>query len=142
MTEELVTLKVDSHRDVPENFTGIVLWPSGSKQWFKNGQLHRVDGPANEYDYGRKEWWVNGNRHREDGPAVEWEDGTHVWYWNGDCIACDDELLLLKGNYIAVERGIPTGVMFGELKLTKAKLLTAEGTVFVWDNLPGMEPVQ
>lgn len=34
------------------------------------GVLHRVDGPAIEWNNGAIEWWLNGNRHREDGPAL------------------------------------------------------------------------
>jgi hypothetical protein len=45
----------------------------------------------------------------------------------------------LRRDHIVVERGIPTNVKFGKLKLTHAKLLTAKGTVFVYDNLPGLE---
>lgn len=41
------------------------------KEWFYNGFLHRVNGPAVEFINGTKEWWVNGKLHREDGPAIE-----------------------------------------------------------------------
>ena len=53
------------------------------KFWFKNGKLHREDGPAIENARGYKEWYIDGNRHREDGPAVEFADGTKLWYKNG-----------------------------------------------------------
>lgn len=33
-----------------------------SKRWYKNGRLHREDGPAIEYSSGAKEWWLN-NKH-------------------------------------------------------------------------------
>jgi len=32
---------------------------------------------------GRKEWWKDGVLHREDGPAVVWADGTQEWWVNG-----------------------------------------------------------
>ena len=32
----------------------------GGKRWFKNGQLHREDGPAVEYSNGYKRWYKNG----------------------------------------------------------------------------------
>ena len=48
--------------------------------WFKDGKLHREDGPAVENrDY--KAWYLNGLLHREDGPAVE-DDGRKIWYLN------------------------------------------------------------
>jgi len=54
------------------------------KEWLKNGQLHREDGPAVIYKNGDKMWCYNGKLHREDGPSVEWEDGTiKYWYYYG-----------------------------------------------------------
>ena len=32
----------------------------GGVVWYKDGLLHRTDGPAVEYPNGSKEWWVNG----------------------------------------------------------------------------------
>ena len=55
----------------------------GSKFWYLNGQRHREDGPAVEYDNGSKFWYLNGKLHREDGPAVEWSNGSKEWYLNG-----------------------------------------------------------
>jgi hypothetical protein len=56
----------------------------GNKEWYLNGERHRVDGPAIEWADGHKEWWLNGKLHREDGPAVEWADGTKEWWLNGE----------------------------------------------------------
>ena len=52
---------------------------------YKNelGQLHREDGPAQEWDDGSKVWFINGLRHRVDGPAIEWSSGCKRWYING-----------------------------------------------------------
>lgn len=36
----------------PEDFTGIAIWPNGTKAWYVNGKLHRMDGPAVEYPNG------------------------------------------------------------------------------------------
>ena len=60
-----------------------VEWEDGTKHWYENGCLHRLDGPAVEYDGGLKAWYVNGKRHRVDGPAIEWPDGEKEWYVNG-----------------------------------------------------------
>jgi hypothetical protein len=71
--------------------------------WYKNGQLHREDGPAikdvvyktavrnhrgNTHDLivvepGSEEWWLNGVRHRVGGPAITYKDGSKKWYRNG-----------------------------------------------------------
>jgi len=54
----------------------------GNKFWIKNGALHRVDGPAEEWANGSKLWHVNGKKHRVDGPAVILVDGTKQWFLN------------------------------------------------------------
>jgi hypothetical protein len=104
-----------SSKAVPVDYTGCVQYPNGNKQWFVKGKLSRKDGPVTEAVNGYKEWILD------------------------SCFFTNDRLLRLKGNYIVVERGIPTNNDFGNLKLTKAKLLTAEGIVFVYDSLPGIE---
>jgi hypothetical protein len=45
----------------PDNFTGIVEEPDGSKRWCLNGLLHKVDGHAVEWYNGNKFWCLNGN---------------------------------------------------------------------------------
>jgi hypothetical protein len=55
----------------------------GSKEWWLNGNLHRIDGPAVERADGTKMWWLEDKRHRSDGPAVECADGTKTWWLNG-----------------------------------------------------------
>ena len=56
---------------------------NGDKFWFKNGKLHREDGPAMEYANGDKYWFKDGKRHREDGPAIENTNG-YKDYWHND----------------------------------------------------------
>jgi len=56
----------------------------GAKEWSLNGKLHRVDGPAIEYQNGAKFWWLNGEVHRVDGPACEHSNGDKHWYLNGE----------------------------------------------------------
>lgn len=65
-----------------------VIWPSGTEFWFKNGERHRLDGPAFiDYEYGHEEWWVNGHPHRLDGPAVIFSNGSEKEWWEyGKCI--------------------------------------------------------
>ncbi len=77
-----MTIKVKRWRDIPENYTGIVEYADGTKEWFLNGEYHRTDGPAIEYPNGIKWWYLNGERHRTDGPAIEYPDGRRYWYLN------------------------------------------------------------
>ena len=50
--------------------------------WYRNGKLHREDGPARELYSGTKMWYQNGERHRENGPAYEGINGDQSWYIN------------------------------------------------------------
>ncbi len=46
----------------------------------REGDLHREDGPAREYNTGTKAWFINGKFHRTDGPAIEFYNGEKRWY--------------------------------------------------------------
>ena len=56
---------------------------NGTKHYYKNDQLHRLDGPAIEYANGDKYWHKDGMLHREYGPAVERVNGDKEWYIEG-----------------------------------------------------------
>ena len=60
-----------------------VEWENGTKDWQVNGKPHRLDGPAVEHTNGNKEWWVNGKLHRIDGAAIEWSNGDKEWWIEG-----------------------------------------------------------
>ena len=51
----------------PWNFTGIIKYGYGDKEWWVNGKIHRLDGPAIEWHDGTKSWWLN------DKPTTELE---------------------------------------------------------------------
>ena len=59
-----------------------VIWPHGTKLWYRHEQLHRELGPAVIFSNGTEEWYRHGARHRDDGPAVIWTDGTEEWWLN------------------------------------------------------------
>jgi hypothetical protein len=64
-----------------------IIDKNGTKRWFnKDGQAHRVDGPAVESVTGQTQWWSEGVLHREDGPAVEGANNSFAWYYNGHLI--------------------------------------------------------
>jgi hypothetical protein len=65
-----------------ETYT-VKVYENGTRHWYQNDKLHRLDGPAVESSIGTNEWYQNGLRHREDGPAVEYTDGHCFWYQNG-----------------------------------------------------------
>lgn len=98
------TIKLENIDQVPSDYTGIVIFNSGSKFWFKDGKRHRIGGPAVEYEdrekfWCTKEWWVDGGLHRIDGPAVEWKTGFVIWGVDGkeyDKEMLDGNLFLKK----------------------------------------------
>jgi len=55
----------------------------GTKRWYQNGLIHRLDGPAVEPVTGSKFWCQNGILHRLDGPAVECANGHKQWWIEG-----------------------------------------------------------
>jgi hypothetical protein len=52
----------------------------GSQFWYKDGKLHREDGPAVIFKNGGKQWYKYSKRHREDGPAVIVYNGDKYWF--------------------------------------------------------------
>ena len=53
------------------------------KRWYKDGKLHREDGPAVELTDGYKGWYKDNQYHREDGPAREFNNGYKEWWYKG-----------------------------------------------------------
>jgi hypothetical protein len=45
-------------------------YSNGDKEWYLDGRLHRIDGPAIERANGHKEWWLD---HEE----VPWQQVYH-----------------------------------------------------------------
>jgi hypothetical protein len=62
---------------------GMIEHPDGFKAWYRDGQLHRDDGPAIEHQDGYKAWYRDGQLHRDDGPAIEHPNGYKEWYRDG-----------------------------------------------------------
>ena len=65
-------------------------WANGSKFWYQNNQLHRLDGPAREWANGDKFWYQNGQLHRLDGPAIEETNGNKFWFLHGQQYTYDE----------------------------------------------------
>jgi len=66
---------------VPENYTGIVELESGTKIWYKNGNLHREDGPAVVWINGNKSWYL---------------DGKYIWYSEYNKLDFTNKIILSK----------------------------------------------
>ncbi len=68
--------------DLGEQLRPHVL-PDGTELWYRNGELHREDGPAVVWPNGYQVWCQNDQRHRKDGPAIVWPDGRQEWWQHG-----------------------------------------------------------
>ena len=56
---------------------------NGTRRWFVNQQLHRLDGPAVIYSDGNQEWWIH-NRGLTD-HINSWITARGVsWPWDED----------------------------------------------------------
>ncbi len=61
----------------------------GTQRWWKDGKLHREDGPAYISSDGYQAWWKDGYLHREDGPAIIYPCGYQRWCKDGKDITDD-----------------------------------------------------
>ena len=77
-----------------------VIDSHGTKWWYINGKLHRVDGPAIEYASGSSSWWMDGEMHRLDGPAVEWVNGDREWWIDGKQYSFESWLELIPNKFV------------------------------------------
>ncbi|MEO7172795.1 hypothetical protein [Flavobacterium sp.] len=78
----------------------------GDKYWMINGLFHRLDGPALIYVNGRKDWFFKGERHRIGGPAIEDICGYNAYYVNGKTHREDGPAFIFNG--------IPEWWLYGE----------------------------
>jgi len=62
-------------------------YANGDKYWYKNGELHREDGPAVELANGKKYWYLNGKRYEKNEFDIEMNndlaDDISDWYNDG-----------------------------------------------------------
>lgn len=70
----------------------VIRW-TGTKHWCQNNQLHRENGPAIEFSDGSYSWYLRGKRHRVDGPATKLRSGAQEW-WVNDRQFTEDEFNL------------------------------------------------
>lgn len=48
-----------------------IITNSETTTYYKNGKIHREDGPAIEWINGNKHWLLSDRLHRTDGPAID-----------------------------------------------------------------------
>ena len=70
----------------------------GKKLSYNNMLMSRIDGPANiNLVKGERYWYKEGKLHRDDGPAIERPNGERYWYLNGIHIKKDNFDYIVKG---------------------------------------------
>ena len=52
------------------------------QSYYKNGKLHRDDGPAEDYGDGNGAYYIDGKLHRKNGPAIK-AGNVEMYYNNG-----------------------------------------------------------
>ncbi len=40
------TIEVTNYSEVPDNYTGKIIYKNGTQRWYEDGKRHRLDGPA------------------------------------------------------------------------------------------------
>ena len=73
---------------IPENFTGIVEYTNGDKEWYLNGKLHRESGPAIECAYGTKFWYLN---------DIEYTESKYKAKLSKSKSKCNKKIVTIKG---------------------------------------------
>lgn len=76
-----------SFKDVEDPGYEYKEFVDGSKEWYRNGERHREDGPAVIWPNGTQYWLRNGEYHREDGPAMIDTKGIKIYCLNGRTIS-------------------------------------------------------
>lgn len=83
VTNQITIVKQITRQQVIDSMPPMIERVTGTREYYANGQFHRIDGPAIEYANGDKYWYLNGQPHRDDGPAIEYANEEKHWYQNG-----------------------------------------------------------
>jgi hypothetical protein len=83
VTNRITVIKLLTYEELLSSMPSEIIRPSGIKEFYQNGLLHRLDGPSIEHPNGAQFWYQNGKLHRLNGPAKEKFDGQKEWYQNG-----------------------------------------------------------
>jgi hypothetical protein len=107
---------------------------NGDKQWHKDGELHRIDGPAVEHANGDTQWYQFGQLHREDGPAIEWANGDKYWWYHGKRHRTDGPAVISAGYYLGwwVNGVIMTPAKFAATVLDKEAAMLWKMGGYCW----------
>jgi len=63
---EYKEIHIKNFGDIPDTGAWLTIWPNGTKWWFVDDKLHRLDGRAVEGADGTMEFWIDGREYAED----------------------------------------------------------------------------
>ena len=94
---------------MPED--GRVVQQDGTAIWYKNGVVHRNDGPAIERADGSREWYSEGVRHNYGGPAITSPDGKSRWFRQGKEFAEAEFIEMRRREDNQIDKDFQTGTL-------------------------------
>jgi hypothetical protein len=80
VTSEITIIRELTLENLKCLLNGKIQRVDGTEEWYENGKLHRMNGPAVTYSDGTKIWYQKGMMHRLDGPAIIFANGDRKWY--------------------------------------------------------------
>jgi hypothetical protein len=110
-----------SRSDIPGDYVDV---SEGVSHHYKNGYLHRENGPAS-YSDEYEAWFYNGQLHRNDGPAFTFlieipNTGKHFFFIRGEDITDDVLLWAIQSEYVPEDYSNWTDAHRALFKLTFA----------------------
>jgi len=75
------TIHINSIKEIPENYIGLVVCSNGNQMYLLSGRFHRINGPALINTDGYQAYYLNGKLHREDGPAAIYPKINYQSFW-------------------------------------------------------------
>ncbi len=67
-----------------------IIYPNGTHFWYKDGKIHREDGPAVIYPSGSQFWYINNKNITDD--IINWAKDRNIDLNN----MTDDDKVILK----------------------------------------------
>jgi hypothetical protein len=74
--------------------TNPVVDEYGTQRWYRDGVLHREDGPAVIWHDSYRFWYQDGKLHRLDGPATVHPNGIRRWYLDDKQVTEQEHFML------------------------------------------------
>ena len=80
---EVVTVDSNGNYHSYDDQPAIIRDNGKTRFWYRNGVIHREDGPAVIWADGTQDWMIDGLYHREDGAARIFPDGQESYAYGG-----------------------------------------------------------